>query len=69
METFIHFIQSPLGRLLRIAVGAAIMAVGIWQVGGVWGIVLAVIGAVPLIAGALGICLAAPLFGYRLTSH
>ncbi len=69
MDTFIHFIQSPIGRLLRVIVGAAVMAVGVWQVGGAWGIVIAIVGAIPLIAGVLGVCLISPLFGYKMTAH
>ncbi len=66
MDGFVNFMQSLVGRLLRIVAGAILIAVGIWVVGGPWGVVLAVIGAVPLIAGAVGICLLAPFFGYTL---
>lgn len=69
MGAFIHFMHSPTGRLMRIVAGGALMIAGIWLVGGVWGVVLAVIGAVPVVAGAVGICLIAPLFGYELSSQ
>ncbi len=66
MSGFVPFMQGAAGRLLRILAGVALIAVGIWLVGGTWGIILAVIGAVPLIAGLMGICLFAPLFSYTL---
>jgi Protein of unknown function (DUF2892) len=69
VSSFVPFMQSAAGRLLRIVAGAALIAIGIWLVGGTWGIILAVIGAVPLIAGLTGICLFAPLFGYTLTGE
>jgi hypothetical protein len=66
VDGFVNFMQSLTGRLLRVVAGAIVIAVGIWIVGGPWGIVLVVVGAVPLIAGATGICLLAPFFGYTL---
>ncbi|WIG58272.1 MAG: hypothetical protein OJF49_001017 [Ktedonobacterales bacterium] len=69
MGAFIQFMQSHTGRLVRIVAGGSLMIAGIWLVGGVWGVVLAVIGAVPVVAGAVGICLIAPLFGYELSSE
>ena len=69
MGAFVHFMQSHTGRLVRIVAGGALMIAGIWLVGGVWGVVLAAIGAVPVVAGAVGICLIAPLFGYELSSE
>jgi Protein of unknown function (DUF2892) len=69
MGSFISFIQSLAGRLLRIVVGIALIALGFLVIHNVWGIVVAVIGLVPLIAGLAGICLFAPLFGYTLTGQ
>jgi hypothetical protein len=40
--------------------GVALVAAG-WITGGAGGLVLALVGLVPLTAGAFGICLAAPL--------
>jgi Protein of unknown function (DUF2892) len=67
MGAFVGFMQSAAGRLGRIVVGAALIVLGVVVVGGAWGIVLAVVGAVPLLAGLLGACLFAPLFGYTLS--
>ena len=57
---FAKFMSSGLGRGLRIVVGLALIVIGLFSIGG---IILAVVGAVPLVAGALDVCLFAPLFG------
>jgi hypothetical protein len=59
---FVRFMASPAGRALRIVVGMALIVVGL-TVGKTAGTVLAVVGLVPLLAGALNLCLLAPLFG------
>jgi hypothetical protein len=59
---FASFMASTPGRLARIVAGLILIAVGIWVVGGLWGIVLAVVGAVPLIAGLFDICIIGALF-------
>jgi uncharacterized membrane protein len=66
MSSFVTFMQSMTGRILRIVIGIALIAIGLLVVQGVWGMVLAVIGLVPLIAGLGGVCLIAPLFGFTL---
>ncbi len=66
MSSFVTFMQSMTGRVLRIIVGIALIALGLLLVQGVWGIVLAVIGLIPLLAGIGGVCLVAPLFGFTL---
>ena len=63
---FAQFMSSGLGRGLRIAAGIILMVVGLAVVGGTGGIVLAVIGLVPLLAGVVDVCLFAPLFGAPL---
>jgi len=60
--SFVRFMSSPAGRALRIVAGLALMVIGIAVVRGTGGLVLAVVGAVPLLAGALNLCLLAPLF-------
>lgn len=60
---FAKFMSSGSGRGLRIVVGLALIALGLFSVGGTGGIILAVVGAVPLIAGIADVCLFAPLFG------
>jgi len=58
---FAKFMSSGLGRALRIVAGIALIALGLAS-GGTGGIVLAVIGVVPLIAGLLDVCLLGALF-------
>ena len=65
MENLIAFMQSGAGRITRIALGVVLIAVG-YSVQGLAGIIIGLIGAVPLIAGIVGVCLFAPLFGYTL---
>ncbi len=59
---FAEWMASGVGRATRIVAGLVLIAVGIY-VGGTWGIVLGVVGAIPLLAGVFNVCLFAPLFG------
>ncbi len=67
MSRFVKVMVSPTGRLARIAAGIALVAGGLLAVGGTAGTVVAVVGLVPLAAGAVDGCLFAPLFGYFLS--
>ena len=57
----IKFLASTAGRWTRGIVGVALVVVGI-VLGGWWWI-LAAVGAVVFLAGALDFCILAPLFG------
>jgi hypothetical protein len=59
----ISFLASGNGRLARIAAGVVLLAWGVFGLHGTGGIVVAVIGLVPLVAGAFDFCVFAPLFG------
>ncbi len=59
---FAKFMSSWWGRAIRIVAGAALIAFGYAVVGGIGGIVLAVVGAVPLLAGLLDVCLIGWIF-------
>ena len=63
MNPLIAFLASATGRVVRILAGAALIAYGLLGLGGSVGIILAVIGAVPFLAGAFDVCVFAPLFG------
>ena len=63
---FAKFMSSGLGRGLRIVVGLALIVIGLFSVGGTGGLILAVVGAVPLLAGVFDVCLLAPLFSAPL---
>lgn len=59
----IDFLASTTGRMVRVAAGSVLVILGLVVVGGTGGIVLAVVGLVPLLAGLLDFCVFAPLFG------
>jgi hypothetical protein len=63
-SAFGQFMASSMGRGVRIIAGIILIALGIW-VGfdNVWGIVLAIVGAVPLLAGLFDVCVFSLLFG------
>lgn len=67
MNPFIAFMASSTGRLVRIVAGIALIALGLLGLEGPSGIIVAVIGAVPLLAGLLDFCVFAPLFGCPLS--
>jgi Protein of unknown function (DUF2892) len=68
---FAAFMSSAAGRALRVIVGLGLVIVGLvlaFQAStSILGIVLAVIGLVPLGAGIFDVCLFAPLFGAPLS--
>ena len=55
--------SSTRGRIGRIAGGIALIAIGLFALGGTVGIVLAAIGLVPLLAGTFDVCIFSGLFG------
>jgi hypothetical protein len=59
----IKFLASTTGRWIRIIAGVALIAVGLLVVQNTGGIILAIVGLVPLLAGILDFCVFAPLFG------
>ena len=62
--SLINFMSSSVGRLVRVVAGVALIVVGL-ALGGGW-LTLSVIGLIPLLAGALNVCLLAPLMGQPL---
>jgi len=67
MNPFVKFMASTTGRIVRIVAGIALIVWGLMGLGGTIGIVVAVIGAVPLLAGLFDFCVFAPLFGNPLS--
>ncbi len=59
---FIRFMASGVGRFTRVIAGLALIVVGLVVLPSPGGVALVVIGAVPLAAGVLDVCLFAPLF-------
>jgi hypothetical protein len=67
MNPFIKFMASTAGRIVRILAGIALIAWGLLGLGGTTGVIVAVIGALPLVAGLFDFCVFAPLFGAPLS--
>ena len=61
--SFARLMSSTTGRLIRITAGIIFILLGLMIVKGTGGIILAVVGLAPLIAGLFNFCLFAPLFG------
>ena len=61
---FSRFMASTTGRTVRVIAGMALIVTGGMLGGGWWAI--AVVGLVPLAAGALDVCLFNALFGQPL---
>lgn len=56
----VKVMNAAAGRSARVVAGLALIGAGL-AADGTGGLVLAVIGVIPLLAGGAGICLAAPL--------
>ncbi len=67
MNPFISFMASTSGRIVRVVAGIALIAWGLWGLGGTAGIIIALVGAVPFLAGLFDFCVFAPLFGNPLS--
>ncbi len=67
MNPFVTFMASTAGRIVRIAAGIALIVWGLLGLGGAAGIIVAVVGALPLLAGVIDFCVFAPLFGAPLS--
>lgn len=67
MNPFVKFMASTTGRWVRVIAGIVLVAWGILGLSGVTGTVVAIIGAVPLLAGLFDFCVFAPLFGNPLS--
>ncbi|MGD8603758.1 MAG: DUF2892 domain-containing protein [Anaerolineales bacterium] len=64
--SFAQFMSSSAGRALRVVAGIALILVGLLAMEGTWGIVVAIVGLVPLVAGVFDFCLIGALFGAPL---
>lgn len=62
---FLSFMSTPVGRVLRVVMGAVIIAAGL-AIGGTVGTALAIFGVLPPLTGVLGICPINPLVGRPL---
>ncbi len=57
MNALINFMNGTLGRIVRVVLGLALIYIGLALVGGTAGIIVAVIGLVPIAMGLYGRCL------------
>lgn len=62
---FLSFMSTPIGRVLRVVMGAVIIGIGL-AIGGGVGTALVVFGFLPPLTGVLGICPINPLVGRPL---
>ncbi len=67
MNPFLSFMASGTGRLVRVVAGLVLIVWGLFGLSGATGMVVAVVGAVPFIAGLFDFCVFAPLFGAPLS--
>ena len=61
----VNFMAGTAGRAARALAGLALIALGL-VMGGTAGVVVALVGLVPLAAGVFGFCLLGPAFGVSL---
>ena len=59
---FLSFMSTPVGRVIRILMGAVIIAIGL-NIDGGFGLALTIFGFLPPITGIFGICPINPLVG------
>lgn len=59
---FLSFMSTPIGRVIRVVMGAVIIGIGLTISGGI-GTALAVFGVLPIATGIFGLCPINPLVG------
>lgn len=59
---FAKFMSEPAGRIIRAVLGLVLIALG-FLIGGATGVLIGIIGLVPLAAAAFNYCLIGPLVG------
>ena len=67
MNPVVAFLASPAGRIVRVVAGLALILWGVLGLAGAIGVVVTIIGLVPLAAGIFDFCVFAPLFGAPLS--
>jgi hypothetical protein len=58
-----RFLSTPIGRIIRAVAGLGLVVVGFFVIGGRTGIVVGVVGLVPMAAATFNICLIGPFIG------
>ncbi len=62
-SAFARLMASGYGRLIRLGLGIAVVAIGLTAVPRPAGLAIAVLGLVPIAAGVFNLCPIAPLWG------
>ncbi len=60
---FAKFMAGGIGRGVRILAGIVLIAVGLLVVKDTAGLIVAVVGLLPILAGVFNVCLIAPIIG------
>ena len=55
--------EGTIDRVIRVIIGLAMLYVGFFVMTGAWGIVVGILGFVPLLTGAIGYCPMYSIFG------
>jgi len=63
MNPLVRFMHSSAGRVVRALAGVALILIGLLVIHGTAGIIVAIVGLLPLAAGVFDFCVLAPLFG------
>ncbi len=61
MTSLVHFMNASFGRAARVLLGAGLLGYGLLALGGAAGILVAVVGLVPIGLGLKARCLLEPL--------
>jgi Inner membrane protein YgaP-like, transmembrane domain len=67
MNPVVSFLASSTGRTVRVVAGVILVAWGWFGLSGATGMVVALVGLVPIFAGIFDFCVFAPLFGAPLS--
>jgi len=67
MNPLVKFMDSAAGRIARIVAGVVLIAAGLFAIQGTAGIIVAVVGVLPLLAGVFDFCAFAPVCGAPLS--
>ncbi len=62
--TFVTFMTSNQGRMMRVIAGIVLMSIGLFVIKDTLGTVLALIALIPIAGGVLDFCVAGVLMGY-----
>jgi heme A synthase len=61
---FVKFMTSGAGRIARVVLGGVVISVGLLVAQGTLGMVMAVVGLIPIAGGAFDFCVAGAALGY-----